>query len=240
MTTTLTDGVRPVDALAWIPVARIQPNPANPRKQLADIGDLARSIEAQGLIQPLVVTHAPHTDTYKLISGHRRHAALLSLRRPLALCVVRSGKSTPETLAMMLVENGQRVNLTVMEEARAYQALMREHGWSQAELGKRIGRSQASISSRVALLHLSPEEQAEVESGELRIGEAKRKARVAAGTDQKTIYTGWHFGKTHPLAPTAAGLCAAAGHKSTRRIGGGACGECWETAIRDDERQATP
>lgn len=228
--------VRKVDSLAWIPVDAIRPNPHNPRLQLHDIHDLAASIRAQGLIQPLVVSPQPSTGGYRLISGHRRLAALHHLGQPRALCVIRAGKPTADMVSMMLVENGQRVPLTPMEEARAYQALITEHGLYQKELGQRIGRSQAAVQQRLALLHLTPEEQDEVESGALLIRDAKAIARVRAGTSDRTKFTGWHFGKTHPLATAAKDLCDSLNHPSARRLSAHACGACFEQVIRDDER----
>jgi ParB family chromosome partitioning protein len=228
--------VKLVDALAWIPTSLIVPSGINPRRDLDDIEDLARSIAAQGLIQPLVVSPVESAGTFKLLAGHRRLAALRALKREHALCLVRTGDTPADTIALMLVENGQRVPLKPLEEARAYRALMDEHGWTQAELGKRIGRSQALISQRLMLLNLPAEEQAEFEAGRITARDAREQARVHAGTAEQTRYTGWHFGKTHPLAPVAADLCAEAGHAPKRRIGGGACGACWEQAIRSDER----
>ena len=221
-----------VDALATIELNAIRPNAENPRSKVEDLDDLAASIREHGLVQPLVVAALPD-GTYRLIAGHRRYAALELIGAERALCVVRTPKNGVETLAMMLVENGQRVNLSPIEEARAYQRLMREYGVSQGRLGQMIGRSQAHVSQRLALLHLTPAQQAEVESGRLLVRDAKQLARERAGTADVTRVTGWHLGKTHPLADTVRALCD---HTGARRLGGQGCGACWEQAIRDDER----
>lgn len=231
--------VRKVDSLAWIPTDAIRPNPHNPRQQLSDIHDLAASIKAQGLIQPLVVSPQPSTGGYRLIAGHRRLAALVHLGQPRALCVIRAGKPAADMVSMMLVENGQRVPLTPMEEARAMQRLL-ESGMSQKDIARHIGRNQGFVSMRLALVHLTHEDQAAVEAGHLSIGEGtalgRQRRNAPKGKGDRPGMRGWHFGHDHPLAAAAAALCGGSDHSSHRRIGAGACGTCWEQVIRDDER----
>lgn len=225
--------------LAMIPVGLIHPNPDNPRKQLQGIAELAASIRAQGLIQPLVVQLRTTGAGYELISGHRRHAALLSIRAAKAPCLIAPSRKEGVVLALMLVENGQRVNLNPMEEARAFQRLIDQHHLTQAEIARAIGKSQTHVSHRLALLHLSDEDQQAVERREIRTIDAVTQARINRGTIDDTKFTGWHLGKAHPLADTVRTMCAATDHPRNRYVSGIGCGACWEQAIRDDERTRT-
>lgn len=235
----MSDQVRKVDSLAWIDMALIHGNPNNPRRTVGDVTELAISIREQGLLQPIVVAPDDRAGGYVILAGHRRHAALVQLRAERALCLIRFPKNAPEAIALMLVENGQRVAVTAMEEARALQRLV-DAGMSQSEIARRIGKSQTHVSMRLALLSLTPEEQRAVEDGDLLLRDARQTARVRRGTDKDTKYTGWHLGKTHPLAAAAADLCRSHDdtppHTPARRLSATACGECWEHVIRADER----
>lgn len=225
--------------LAMIPVGLIHPNPDNPRKQLQGIPELAASIKAQGLIQPLVVQLRTTGAGYELISGHRRHAALVSIRAAKAPCLIAPSRKDGVVLALMLVENGQRVNLNPMEEARAFQRLIDEHHLSQSEIARAIGKSQTHVSHRLALLHLSDDDQQAVERKEIRTVDAITQARINRGTIEDTKFTGWHLGKAHPLADTVRALCSATDHPRNRYVSGIGCGACWEQAIRDDQHATT-
>lgn len=78
-----------------------------------------------------------------------------------------------------------------------------------------------------------------VEDGDLLLRDARQQARRRKGTADETKYTGWHFGKTHPLAAAAKTLCDTAGHPRVRRLSAHACGACFEQVIREDERTRT-
>lgn len=238
----MNDGVRKVDSLAWIDTNLIHGNRDNPRRHIGDVTELALSIRENGLLQPIVVAPDDDRGGYVVLAGHRRLAALQQLRAERALCLIRFPKNAPEAITLMLVENGQRVAVTPIEEARAMQRLI-DSGMSQADIARRIGRTQAYVSARIALVHLSAENQAAVEAGVLSVGEATalgRKTRNAPkGKGERPGMRGWHFGHDHPLATQAAALCGGSDHSTHRRIGAGACGLCWEQAIRDDERTNT-
>ena len=235
----MTATVQKVDALAWVRLDLLHPNVDNPRKTVGDVSELAASIRAQGLLQPIVVAPDDKHGGYVILAGHRRHAALCQLRETRALCVIRMPKGHADSIAMMLVENGQRVQLSALEEARAMQALA-DTGLTQAEIARKIGKSQTHVSMRLALLSLTPAEQRAVEDGDMLLRDARNLSRVRKGTDQQTKFTGWHFGKTHPLAEQAAARCRSfngeAPHTPARRLSAIACGECFEHVIREDER----
>lgn len=144
----MTEQVRKVDSLAWIDTNLIHGNADNPRRSVGDVTELALSIREQGLLQPIVVAPDDRAGGYVVLAGHRRLAALQQLRAERALCLIRFPKNTPEAIALMLVENGQRVAVTAMEEARALQRLV-DAGMSQSEIARRIGKSQTHVSPRV-------------------------------------------------------------------------------------------
>lgn len=235
-------GVQRVDALAQVPMDDIHPSPDNVRERVGDVTELAASIKAQGLLQPIVVARDLDTDGYVILAGHRRYAALQRLGYKTALCVIRQPRNHAEMIALMLVENGQRVPVSPLEEAKALKVLI-DGGLTQYDIARRIGKSQTHVSQRLSLLALPDEEQKAVAKGDLLLRDAYQKARVAKGTDQSTKFTGWHFGKTHPLATAAGELCRSHNneppHTPARRLSALACGSCWEAVIRTDERNAS-
>jgi ParB/RepB/Spo0J family partition protein len=143
---------------AW-PLDKLTPAPDNPRRDLGDLTELAKSISAVGIVEPLVVTTTATTveDGHLLIvAGHRRLAAAQKAGLTAAPVMVHQGMDDLTRREIMLVENLQRSDLTPAEEARTYQGLI-ELGVSQHQLAERIGRSQPHISRRLALLALPDE-----------------------------------------------------------------------------------
>ncbi|EHM10266.1 ParB-like partition protein [Thermanaerovibrio velox DSM 12556] len=156
----------PSEGLEMIPVDRIRPNPYQPRLMLdeEEIRELADSIRQVGVLQPLLVR--PVENGYELVAGERRLRAAreAGLERVPAL-IVEVDPHSQQLLA--LVENLQRKNLSAVEEARCLQDLLEKTGWSQGELAKRLGRSQAAVANKIRLLKLDPEVQELVVSGRL-------------------------------------------------------------------------
>ena len=116
--------------------------------------ELAASIEANGLIQPITVRVVE--DHYEIIAGERRFRACQLLNREEVECYVLS-PSENEAAEMALVENIQRENLSAIEEAKSYVAIMRQSGLTQQKVAKKVGKSQSSIANKIRLLNL-PEE----------------------------------------------------------------------------------
>lgn len=159
-----------------VPVDRITPHDRNVRRDLGDLTELAASIKAQGLLQPLIV--APDGDGYVLIAGHRRHAAAVKAKVASLPCVVRADLDTPaKVLECMLVENLQRADLTVMEEADAYQQL-ELLGVKEAAIAKATGRSRATVHQRLLLASLPTERREQYESGSLSLDGAVQCAKL--------------------------------------------------------------
>ena len=131
-------------------------NPGQPRRSFDDknIEELAQSIKENGLIQPIVVR--PNNDGYMVIAGERRFRALKLLEaKKIPAIVVQASENESENLS--LIENIQRMDLSPMEEALAYQSLLENQNITQEELAKKIGKSQSSIANKMRLLQLIPE-----------------------------------------------------------------------------------
>jgi ParB family chromosome partitioning protein len=134
-----------------IELDRISPNPMQPRRRIdADqVDELARSIAAHGLIQPIIVQ--PRENGYELIAGSRRLQAMQILGRPLITALImRSGDA--ETLA--LIENLQRVDLDPIDEAQALKLLKERQGCTLEELQRLVGKSLSYLSEIISLLRL--------------------------------------------------------------------------------------
>jgi len=155
-----------------IPLARIRPNPYQPRRSTADkaIEDLAASIREHGVLQPILVTEV--LDGYQLVAGERRYRAaeLAGLERIPA--VVRNLADRSQ-LELALVENIQRADLNPMEEAHAYRQLADEFGLSQDEIAKRVGRARATVANTLRLLDTDPAVQVAVTDRHITEGHAR-------------------------------------------------------------------
>jgi len=222
-----------------VPIDQVQPHPENVRESLGDLTEMAASLLEVGMLQPLVVM--PHDEPpyqYRLLAGHRRLEAAHIAGMLTVPVILRRGMDDVDALAVMLVENGQRKNLDPIEEAEAIQALMRRSGMTQGQVAKRIGRSQAHVSHRLLLLTLTPAEQRAVRAGDETVYNAIDKVRQRRrGPAAPANERGWHLGPLHTLADQARALCRTLKHGNGRRVGGVACGECWELQIRSDERR---
>ena len=146
-------------------------------------------------------------------------------------------------LLAMLVENGQRSDLDPIEEARAYNRLV-YGGLATGEIAAKIGRSAATVASRLALLRLPIAEQEQIRAGHYTLTHASKLIRDVRRAERarvnptarpvgrpKGAKTRPYFGDQHPLAHAARTLCSC---KAKPKVGGVACGECWERTIRDD------
>lgn len=225
-------------------VGKIEPHHANVREDLGDLGDLARSIREQGILQPLVVQPHPRREGhYRIIAGHRRYAAAKLAGLDAVPAIIRHGLSDEQVLELMLVENCQRRELGPMEKAEAMDSL-RQRGYTQARIAQRTGLTSGTVSFYLSLMALAPETREKVRSGALSARDAVQAVRTVRRQDREQR-TGskvnpfeWepdYLADTHPLARKAARMCEKREHGMRRRIGP-ACGQCWETVIRLDER----
>jgi ParB family chromosome partitioning protein len=150
--------------LATLPVALIDADPNQPRKQLGELADLAMSIREQGLINPLVV-EVVDGDRYRLITGERRLAACRGLGLATVPCIVRT-VAEHSRLAVQIIENIHRKELHPVEEARAFKRLMDEFNLTQRELAGRVGKSVAAINQTLRILDLPSDLLADVQTSE--------------------------------------------------------------------------
>ena len=158
------------------PLADIEPNPDQPRKNFDDasLRELAESIKVHGLLQPLIVTPAPAQSAkkYRIVAGERRFRACeLAGLGEVPVRVVRGDEQLHSEIA--LVENLQREDLTALEAANAIKTLMEKHRVNQNELAERIGWSRSAVANKVRLLSLPRSVQEHLASGVLSEGHAK-------------------------------------------------------------------
>jgi ParB family transcriptional regulator, chromosome partitioning protein len=142
-------------SLRDLPVDAVRPSASQPRQRPDDddqLAELASSIRAHGVLQPLVVSQRPDGG-YELIAGERRWRAARQAGLTAVPALVK--EATPRTrLELALVENIQRRDLNPIEEARAFRQLLDEHDLTQEELGQRIGKSRLAVTNRLRLLQL--------------------------------------------------------------------------------------
>lgn len=140
--------------LTQIPVSDIRPNPSQPRATFDEesIRELAQSIAAVGLIQPLVVRRAG--DGYELVAGERRLRAVKLLGMDRVACIVQD-MMEEQSAMIALIENLQREDLYYMEEAQCYETLLKTYNMTQEALAERLGKSQSAIANKLRLLRLA-------------------------------------------------------------------------------------
>ncbi len=158
-----------------VPIEFLRPNPRNPRKVFDEehLEELTESIRARGLIQPIVVRAVPRMpDLYEIIAGERRwRAAQRAGVHDVPIHLVEA--SDQEALELAIVENIQRADLNPIEEAGGFDQLMREFAYTQADLGKVLGKSRSHVANTLRLLNLSPSLKAKVGAGLLSAGHAR-------------------------------------------------------------------
>lgn len=156
-----------------LPVESIHPNRFQPRHTFRpdSIAELAASIKAQGLIQPIVVNRR-QDGSYELISGERRLRAVKQLGWSEVPAVVRS-VSDNELLEMTLVENLQREDLNPIDEAQGYRSLIEDFGQTQAQVAEKVGKDRATVANALRLLKLPEVLRKSVSDGELSAGHAR-------------------------------------------------------------------
>jgi ParB family chromosome partitioning protein len=159
--------------LRELPVSLIKPNPSQPRTKFdpGALAALASSIEATGVVQPLLVRPLPD-GSYELVAGERRWRAARQAGVDKVPAVVRD-QAEAERLQAALIENMVREDLNPVEEARACAALVEELGLTKEELAKRVGRSRPAVSNLIRLLELPDEALELLESGDLSEGHGK-------------------------------------------------------------------
>jgi ParB family chromosome partitioning protein len=158
--------------IRMLPVSSLVPDPNQPRRHFDEeaLANLADSIAARGLIQPIFVR--PHGHSYQIVAGERRWRAAQRARLHEVPVVVRE-LSDVETLEIALIENIQRQDLNAIEEAEGYARLIGEFGHTQEVLGKIVHKSRSHVANLLRLLDLPPAVREMVVQGIIDMGHAR-------------------------------------------------------------------
>ncbi len=183
----LVGGVGGGQELAQIRVEEIAPNARQPRRRFEPeaTAGLAESIRRQGLLQPVIVRPRA-AGGYELIAGERRWRAAKEAGIESVPALIREADDR-DSLLLALVENVAREQLSAVEEARAYAALVDEFGLTLGELAERVGRSKPSVSNRLRLLELPDEVLWMLVRGELTEGHARAVLAVPDDAERKRL-----------------------------------------------------
>lgn len=158
--------------IAEVEISKVFPNPKQPRKVFReeDLKSLAQSLKQDGIIQPLIVSR--DGDRYMIVAGERRWRAS-QLAGMTQVPVIVKEVTPEEMLRIAIIENVQRANLNVIEEAEAYATLIRDFGLTQEECAKRVGKDRTTISNFLRILGLPPQIQDDLMNERLTMGHGK-------------------------------------------------------------------
>lgn len=177
----LVRGEKPVEApadgsspLRMLAIAAIKPLPGNPRKHFDEraLEELAASIATRGVIQPIIVRPHSSGEGYQLVAGERRWRAAQKARLHEIPALVRD-LSDREVMALALIENLQREDLTPVEEARAYHRLSEQEGMIQVDISKMVEKSRSHVANMMRLMTLPDPVLDMIEQGKLTMGHAR-------------------------------------------------------------------
>ena len=176
------------DVLRQIPLDLLQRGEYQPRIDMRQdtLEDLANSIEAQGIVQPIVARRIDSkggTQRYEIIAGERRWRAAQMAGLSDIPAIIRD-VSDKSAIAMAIIENIQRENLNPLEEARALDRLIREFDLTHEEAAKAVGRSRASVSNLLRLQDLSAKVKPLLENRQLEMGHARALLSITDATQQ--------------------------------------------------------
>ena len=173
-------------ATVEIPISRIKGNPNQPRQRVEQqaLEQLAASIAAHGVLQPVLVTEI--LDGYQLVAGERRVRAAQMAGLDRVPAIVRQ-MAARDQLAIALVENIQRADLNAMEEAHAYRQLADEFKLTQDEIAARVGRARPTIANTLRLLELEQVVQDSVSNGDITEGHARALVGTTAAVQRQLV-----------------------------------------------------
>lgn len=177
------DDQRLASSVREVEVARIRPNPSQPRRHFDEgaMAELATSIAERGVLQPIIVR--PLGDGFELVAGERRWRAAQRAQLHHIPALVRDidGAASAE---VALIENVQRENLSAIEEAQAYQELTSNHGHSQDQVGKLVGKSRSHVTNLLRLLDLPADVREMLLRGDLSMGHGRA---IASAPDPSAL-----------------------------------------------------
>ena len=191
-------------ATRQLPTSALRPSPFQPRRRFdsEEMASLVRSVQAQGILQPILVRHAADSpDSYEIIAGERRWRAAQEAQLHEVPVIVKD-LSNGEALELALVENLQRTDLTPLEEAEGYRRLIAELNHTQEDLARAIGKSRSHIANTMRLLGLPAPIKEMIERGELTAGHARAllNAQDAIALAQQVVEGGLNVRQTERLA----------------------------------------
>jgi ParB family chromosome partitioning protein len=206
---------------ARLPVEKLEPNPDQPRRAFAPgaLEELAASLRAKGMIQPIIVRQNPRkTDSYEIVAGERRWRAAQIAQMHDVPVLIRDLSDT-EVLEIALIENIQRADLNAMEEAAAFRLLMDRFGHNQEQLAEALSKSRSHIANLMRLLTLPETVQLWVREGQLSAGHARAliTAENPIALAKEVIARGLSVRETERLARAAAGAAGQGGDKAARK-----------------------
>jgi len=160
-------------ALADLKVNQLQPGKYQPRRDMSNdaLEELANSIKAQGILQPIVVRETGH-QKYEIIAGERRWRAAKLVGLENVPCLIKNVEDNA-AIAIALIENIQRENLNAMEEAIAFKRLLDEFELTHNEVAKAVGKSRTTISNLLRLNNLNDAVKLFIEQGDIEMGHAR-------------------------------------------------------------------
>jgi len=185
-----------------LPVRAIAPNPFQPRRHFdaEELGKLALSIKANGLLQPVLVRRTASGRSYELVAGERRLRACKQLGWNAIPAQIRAVDDRT-LLVLALVENIQREELGPMEEAEGYQALKERFGYTQQEIADAVGKSRSAVANMLRLRSLPPSVRRLIEDGSLSMGHGRAILGLedpirAADLARDAVAAGWSVRET--------------------------------------------
>ena len=219
-------------ALRDLPITSLRPNPFQPRTRIdeAELTDLANSMQASGLLQPIIVR--PRDGGYELIAGERRWRAAERLGWPRIPAVVKEVDDRT-LLTLALIENLQRDDLSPIDEAGGYRRLGEEFHLGQAEIARVVGRDRSTVANLLRLLQLPPDVQAMVHEKRLSAGHARALLGLSDADRQSALATeaieqGWSVREIE---------AAVAGKRTTQRTAKRAGGQAPVRGVTADVKR---
>jgi ParB family chromosome partitioning protein len=201
-------------AVHEIELSQIAPNPFQPRRQFdaEELRELADSIAQSGLIQPVFLRK--HGQGYQIVSGERRFRAFQSLGLARIPALVREQVSDRDMRELALVENIQRVQLSALEEAQAFEQLVNDLGLTHEQIAERVGKSRAAVTNTLRLLKLEPAVRDWLGEGKLTAGHGRALLQYQGAEQVRRARAILDAGLNVRDAEKGAGRPAGAGSKS--------------------------
>jgi len=209
-----------------VPLDKVKPNPRQPRVQFheAQLAELADSIREHGILQPLIVTPGPE-GTFTIIAGERRLQAARKAGLKTVPVISRQASGL-EMLELALIENVQRADLNVLEEAEAYRQLTQDFGLSHEAVAVHVGRSRSAVTNTLRLLDASAAVKQALADGKISEGHARALLGLTSARSQEAalrtvLQLGMSVRQTEGLVKRLGGTRSAAKRKPVRSADAG-------------------